>query len=176
MTIKGIQYRDLDAVWQHPETGAKVFIGNQTASKTRSILANAGITHIVNCTDDMPNAFEGKDPSISYFRFDIYRYYSDLDLRTHKGVLHFFAKVFRWVDEAVANGHSVLIHCLAGAHRAGTTGTAYTMHASKLDHKTAIKACKTCRAVVDPMGDLTDLLRQLEKAQSLSVGYLQEGP
>ena len=31
-------YRDLDAVWQHPTTGAKVFIGNQTAAQRAEIL------------------------------------------------------------------------------------------------------------------------------------------
>jgi len=173
-TIQGMEYRDLDAVWQHPETGARVFIGNQTASRTRAILQRNNITHIVNCTDDMVNVFEGKDNTISYFRFDLYQYYSKLDLNTHKGVLKFFAPVFRWIDEATASGCSVLVHCLAGAHRAGTTGTAYTMHASSLDHATAIKACKSCRPAVDPMGDLTDLLAQLEVAQRHSTGYLVE--
>ncbi|CAK0820699.1 unnamed protein product [Prorocentrum cordatum] len=55
------------------------------------------------------------------------------------------------------------VHCLAGAHRAGTTGVAYTMHAADLDHKTAIAACKACRPIVDPIGDLTSLLATLER-------------
>merc|ERR1719356_1459568 len=93
---------------------------------------------------------------------------SKLDLRTHRGVLEFFTGVFDWIDKAVADGHNVLVHCLAGAHRAGTTGVAYTMHASDLDHRTAIVAVKACRPIVDPMGDLTNLLQQLEVARQHS--------
>jgi len=123
----------------------------------------------------MANVFEGKDKTISYYRFDIYKYYSALDLRTHKGVLNFFAPMLRWVDEAVAEGKGVLIHCLAGAHRAGTSGTAYVMHATGLDHRSAIKACKTVRNVVDPIGDLSDLLRQLERAKKTARDKYTEG-
>ena len=90
-------YNDLDPIYKHPQSGAmhrvyidmhdlhshlnlqclltdqdasggRVFIGNQTASRDRGILERAGVTHIVNCTDDMVNAFEGRDPSIHYFR------------------------------------------------------------------------------------------------------------
>merc|ERR1712039_624488 len=106
----------------------------------------------------------GKDPSIKYFRFDIYQFMSKLDLRTHVGVLEFFTPVFDWIDNAVASGHNVLVHCLAGAHRAGTTGVAYCLYGYNLDYRTAIAACKACRPIVDPMGDLTDLLRMLEVA------------
>lgn len=159
------QYRDLDPVWQHPTTGARVFIGNATASGTRDILRQNDITCIVNCTSDMPLTFQGRDQSISYFRFNIYRFMSTLNLSTHRGVLEFFLPVFDWIDACVAAGKNVLIHCLAGAHRAGTTGVAYTMHAANLDHRTAILACKTCRPIVDPIGDLTELLAQLEVAR-----------
>ncbi|CAJ1362171.1 unnamed protein product [Effrenium voratum] len=111
-------YHNLDAVWQHPTTGAQVFIGNATASSQREILRKNRVTHIVNCTSDMSNTFDG-DPAVAYFRFDIYKFFSALDLRSHRGVLEFFLPVFQWIDEAVSSGHSVLIHCLAGAHRAG---------------------------------------------------------
>mmetsp|Transcript_11584 Transcript_11584/g.21982 ORF Transcript_11584/g.21982 Transcript_11584/m.21982 type:complete len:206 (+) Transcript_11584:83-700(+) len=158
-------YNNLDPVWKHPTTGAQVFIGNATASSNRATLRQHNITHIVNCTSDMANSFEGKDGSISYYRFHIYEFFNKLDLRTHRGVLEFFLPVFQWVDTAVESGQSVLIHCLAGAHRAGTTGVAYVMHASDLDHQTAILACKTCRPAVDPIGDLTTLLGQLHAAR-----------
>ncbi|CAL1152251.1 unnamed protein product [Cladocopium goreaui] len=144
-------YHNLDAVWKHPTSGGQVFIGNATASSQRGILQRNNITHIVNCTSDLPNAFEG-DGKVAYYRFDIYKFFSVLDLRTNRGVFEFFHPVFQWIDEAVNSGQSVLIHCLAGAHRAGTTGVAYVMHAADLEHQTAISACKRCRPVVDPIG------------------------
>lgn len=168
------QYRNLDPVWRHPETGASVFIGNAAASSSREILRSCGITHVVNCTSDMKNVFEGKDPSITYFRFNIYRFMRELDLATHHGVLEFFQPVFDWVDEAVAGGNSVLIHCLAGAHRAGTTGVAYTMHAANLDSRTAIAAVQACRPIVDPISDLSNLLAQLDVAQRQAAARKSE--
>ncbi|CAE7203203.1 unnamed protein product [Symbiodinium necroappetens] len=101
-------YNNLDAVWKHPTTGAQVFIGNQTASVQRDILRQNGITHIVNCTSDMANAFQGKDGSTAYFRFDLYKFFSALDLRSHRGVYEFFVPVFQWIDEAVETLHFAL--------------------------------------------------------------------
>ena len=36
-------------IYKHPTSGGKVFVGNQTAAKTKSILEEAGVTYIVNC-------------------------------------------------------------------------------------------------------------------------------
>ncbi|CAJ1458003.1 unnamed protein product, partial [Effrenium voratum] len=91
-------YHNLDAVWQHPTTGAQVFIGNATASSQPRTQLNV----LVNCTSDMSNTFDG---------------------------------------------------------------VAYVMHAADLDHQTAIVACKRCRPAVDPIGDLTTLLAQLDAAR-----------
>eukprot|EP00306_Pavlova_sp_CCMP459_P019665 CAMPEP_0185200866 /NCGR_PEP_ID=MMETSP1140-20130426/48176_1 /TAXON_ID=298111 /ORGANISM="Pavlova sp., Strain CCMP459" /LENGTH=121 /DNA_ID=CAMNT_0027768233 /DNA_START=52 /DNA_END=414 /DNA_ORIENTATION=+ len=53
---------DLDAVWQHPNTGAKVYIGNRRAASSRQILRAHGISAIVNCQGlDSKNFFEGSD-------------------------------------------------------------------------------------------------------------------
>ena len=43
-------------------------------------------------------------------------------------ILAFFDPVFRFVDDATAVGGNVLIHCVAGAHRAGTMACAFLMH------------------------------------------------
>ena len=41
--------------------------------------------------------------------------------------------LFDFVDSKLGAGESVLIHCLAGAHRAGTAGTACLMHLCAID-------------------------------------------
>ena len=60
-------------------------------------------------------------------------------LLTNDGVRRYFAPFFTWVDRAIEGGGNVLIHCLAGAHRAGTSGVAYLMHRTKLPAIDAIK-------------------------------------
>lgn len=36
----------------------------------------------------------------------------------------FTRPVFEFIGDALADGKNVMVHCLAGAHRAGTTGCA----------------------------------------------------
>ena len=68
------------------------------------------------------------------------------------------------IDRALENGHNVLIHCLAGAHRAGTTAIAYLMHRAKLDVRSAIISAKLCRPIISPIGSFPNLLIRLDMA------------
>ena len=81
-----------------------------------------------------------------------------------EGVLKFFQPTFQWIDRALENGHNVLIHCLAGAHRAGTTAIAYLMHRAKLDVRSAIISAKLCRPIISPIGSFPNLLIRLDMA------------
>ena len=69
--ITGGQYNAMDALWQHPETRAVFYVGNQTAATNLSLLQKHGVTHVVNCTDSMPNYHENYPSGIKYHRFDI---------------------------------------------------------------------------------------------------------
>ena len=63
----------------------------------------------------------------------------------------------------------MLIHCVAGAHRAGTTACAYLMHQDRsLTSAAAIAECKRQRPVIDPAHDarLMELLRRLQAAHT----------
>ena len=62
------------------------------------------------------------------------------------------------------NGHNVLIHCLAGCHRAGTSGVAWLMYKEKLNQEKATKLAKSRREQIDPIGNFPKLLSRLEKA------------
>ena len=81
-------------------------------------------------------------------------------------VLQFMGVCFSFIDRAVRAGRSVLVHCLAGAHRAGTTGIAYLMHAVPMSRLAATAAAKRLRPVVDPFGRLGELLDLTERALS----------
>jgi protein-tyrosine phosphatase len=47
---------------------------------------------------------------------------------TEDSVVQYFKPLLEFVGEAVDTGQNVLIHCLAGAHRAGTVGIICLMH------------------------------------------------
>jgi hypothetical protein len=61
-------------------------------------------------------------------------------------------------------GENVMIHCLAGAHRAGTGAVSFMMRQSGLSYEDARKVARKCRPVIDPYGQLEGLLHSLEKA------------
>lgn len=165
-------YLDLNPVYQHTN-GSRLYVGNAMASQSKEILEQHAITCIVNCTDDLPNVFE--DGSVTYFDFDIYRF-MEFDLEEEeeeeellRGILKFFEDVFRFVEQSLESGKNVLVHCLAGAHRAGTTGIACVMHLAQLDAVTSTKGCQACRSAVEPFGDLGILLKHLGNAQALGL-------
>lgn len=60
-----------------------------------------------------------------------------------------------------------MVHCLAGAHRAGTAGVAYVMYRERLRPKEAIIKVKSIRPIVDPFGPLVELLDKLDNALKL---------
>ena len=75
--------------------------------------------------------------------------------------------------QALSRGDNVLVHCLAGAHRAGTTGCACLMHFGGLDVQQAISVAKKLRPIIDPIGTLPALLHNLHKVfQCCHSGFM----
>eukprot|EP01061_Rhynchopus_euleeides_P018776 TRINITY_DN30_c0_g1_i4.p2 TRINITY_DN30_c0_g1~~TRINITY_DN30_c0_g1_i4.p2 ORF type:complete len:195 (+),score=38.34 TRINITY_DN30_c0_g1_i4:177-761(+) len=157
------RYNQLDVIFQQRETGAKVYVGNHVAAADRGLLQKNGISHIVNCQDVTTKNYHEGDPTFSYKRFPISHWRAVKDISQPEIVGAYFGDVFAWIDAALSQGRSVLIHCLAGAHRAGTTGTAYLMHAAKLPVNAAIGAAKKMRPAIDPICDFPILLSHYEK-------------
>lgn len=155
-------YNHMDAIWRDPATGGTIFVGNQSAAQNKAFLVSNGVTHVVNCTSNMPQYHE-RDPSeprLTYHRFDIATWQ-----RHGREILSFLTPVFEFIDGAIAKGGSVLVHCLAGAHRAGTTGCLLLMHKARMPVIEAVRAAKRLRPVIDPIGSLPQLLHGYEQAR-----------
>mmetsp|Transcript_38568 Transcript_38568/g.83053 ORF Transcript_38568/g.83053 Transcript_38568/m.83053 type:complete len:293 (+) Transcript_38568:72-950(+) len=159
--ITGGHYNAVDPLWQHPETRAVFYVGNQTAASNLPLLQKHGITHVVNCTDNMPNYHEGSS-SIRYHRFDISRFHRQV--KTDADADRFVQAMLDFVGSALASGKNVMVHYLAGAHRAGTTGCICLMHFAQLDAKDAVTAAKRCRPIIEPIADFPVLLAKLERS------------
>eukprot|EP00747_Dinoflagellata_sp_TGD_P206791 gnl/TRDRNA2_/TRDRNA2_80447_c0_seq1.p1 gnl/TRDRNA2_/TRDRNA2_80447_c0~~gnl/TRDRNA2_/TRDRNA2_80447_c0_seq1.p1 ORF type:complete len:215 (-),score=43.94 gnl/TRDRNA2_/TRDRNA2_80447_c0_seq1:16-660(-) len=159
---RGSAYNDADAVWAHPKTQAKFFIGNISIAENKSALLAKGIRNVVNCQEQGSENFHEADPSFSYMRFPITLWQRAPGTQTEAGLLEYMAPLFTWIDGKLEKGENVMVHCLAGAHRAGTAGTAYVMYKTGLDAKSAVKAVKAIRPFVDPIYDFAELLRRLE--------------
>jgi hypothetical protein len=161
------RYSPCDPLWRHPETSATLFVGGSQAASNREMLRERRITRIVNCQDsDGRNYFEG-DPQLVYLKFPIGRW------RSTRGVLDgadgtwaFWEEYFSFVFQSLRDGHNVLVHCLAGAHRAGTAGIAILMLILGLEWQPAAAAAKCLRSAIEPIGGFPEVLQALEKSRS----------
>ena len=160
----GKKWGNLDPIFRHSKTGAMVFCGNTNAAQSKQILSENGITRVVNCKDPDSPCYHEKDPSFEYLRFPIAYHYRDLPNRNRQATLKYFGKLHNWVDAQLSDGKSVLIHCLAGAHRAGTASVSYMMYAGNLSKNEAIAIAQRQRPVICPIGSFPALLDKLESA------------
>ena len=162
----GSPYNPMDLIWTDPKTGGKIFVGNQSAARNAD-RSPQKITHVVNCTNDMPNYCEA-NPAMTYLRFNVSYWQSCGDSSTFSQkspaevVSWLDRSVFQFVDSALAKGENVLVHCLAGAHRAGTTGILLLMNKSGLGAEEATHAAKTLRSAINPISDFPRLLKLYE--------------
>eukprot|EP00050_Salpingoeca_kvevrii_P011502 m.15770 g.15770 ORF g.15770 m.15770 type:complete len:248 (+) comp3459_c0_seq1:826-1569(+) len=162
------RYRDADAVWQHPRGGGRVYIGNLSIAQNKAGLQQLGITHVVNCQGPESSNYFEDDGDITYLRFPIAFWRVRLGPSPPpETTKKFLTRYLAFVYGAVARGDSVLIHCLAGAHRAGTAGVIFVMAATKLPSLDALLAVQRCRPIVNPIGGFPHLLGLVDKARHL---------
>jgi hypothetical protein len=120
------EYHDKDRLWVEKRTGGAIWVGNETAARgPLAEFERHNIAAVVNCTDDMPNFLEGAGPE--YYRFNVAHHMAHS--ADPSSLAMFIGKLFVFIDRHLSAGRSVLVHCLAGAHRAGTTGCLLLMYA-----------------------------------------------
>jgi hypothetical protein len=156
------KYCSINQIYSGGEGKGTIFVGNKNAASTRAMLKKDSITHIVNCTKLLPNYFEA-EAGMSYLRFEINLWMQRVN-GTPESILHFLKPFFDFVDRAVDSGRSVLVHCVAGAHRAGTAGCLLLMHYHQLAAKDATTCMRSLRPVTEPKGALLQLLERYEQA------------
>jgi hypothetical protein len=151
-----------DVIWKHPTSGACLRVGNQQAAFSQDHLRACKIRHIVVCLEDPVQVF----PDVSYFHFPISHWAVAPGAKTERSVAKFAAPVLGWVSENLEQGNSVLIHCLFGAHRAGTTGIACIMHLANVDAATATCEAKSRRKEINPyVFDFQEFLSRFQNAR-----------
>ena len=150
-------YNKADPIWRDTKTGATIFVGNQQAAVNENFLRENKIYHIVNCTADMKNFHEDK---FSYYRFNIAGWPS---FGGQDELRKFIEPFFQFVDAVLAKGENVMVHCLAGAHRAGTTGCLCLMHYADMSHTEAVPVAQRLRPIIDLIGRFPELLRRYDE-------------
>ena len=105
---------------------------------------------------------------------------------TPESILEFLKPFFDFVDNAVDSGRSVLVQCVAGAHRAATAGCLLLMHYHQLGAKVRVQQCtrrppsnantpsmEPSQFVGAPGQDATTFMRKLRPVTELK-GALQQ--
>ena len=89
----------------------RLYLGNYDNAASEPQLFALGVTHVVNCTDNLPHEFEESSgvTKIKYFRVGV----RDLD---SEDISLFFHSAVRFIHEAMQQDSAViLVHCMAGA-------------------------------------------------------------
>ena len=128
------RFNNLDPIYRS-EAGGFIYVGgdlvrillpiNQLsivclqAARDLAGLQRRGITAVVNCTTNIQCFHKG---SLDYFVFDVSFWRREVLGRLNGDLSAFLKPVLEFINDVINRGESVLVHCLAGAHRAGTTG------------------------------------------------------
>jgi len=158
---RGGRYAALHLIYTDEETGGRVYCGNLCAASNLDMLRECGINNVVNCQGARSaNNFEG-EPGFFYKRFQV-AHWRHMVHKYSCSALEFAMPTFKFIDAALARGEGTLIHCLAGAHRAGTTTVAFLMYKRQLSQRRALEIAKELRPVINPMAGLVDFLDTIE--------------
>ena len=172
-----------DIIYASPSTGAKLWVGSADLASDYAQLTAIGCRSIVYCQDEYEGSLYFIDePGFRYLSFPIGTWlpppsWPDVapgdaspTTPTDEAMLAYVQPLFAFVETELAAGRNVLIHCLAGAHRAGTAGVACLMHLEGLDRVAATTMAQERRELIDPIHHLYYLLTQLETAMGRGDG------
>lgn len=171
------RYNYANAIYKHSQTGASVYVGNYMAASSMDVLDNSLQTcrRIVFCQDTDGTKYFESNPDFVYLSFNIGRWRWLVEQpQTPEAVVAFFQPLFEFLDTELSQGNSILIHCLAGAHRAGTAGIASLMHLTGMDATDATKVAQELRPIIHPIGSFPTLLKLLDKGMKKKKKPLDE--
>ena len=126
----------MDLVWRDFKTGGCIFVGDINNARDKKLLKKNNCFFIINAQSVWTDNYHENDDSFQYLRFPI----ADNDcvpFGCYKpdGALRFMNVLIDSIEEVIASGSSVFIHCIAGKHRAGACMVAWIMYKQSLSVK-----------------------------------------
>ena len=117
-----------------------IYLGNIDHATTKSVVQEAGINVIINCTESLQSIeFDG----VEFHRVSIKDSISEDAAR-------FFDETSDLIDAYLADGKKILIHCAAGISRSPTILAAYLMRSRGMSCDEALEFIRRARPIVDP--------------------------
>ena len=158
-SVCGSKFHPINLIFEDKKTGGRVYCGNLSAATSSNILQENNISNVIDCRA-RPDSTEL--PCIQRHNFPVENWVETVKQR-RCSVLEYMRPTLDFLDTAVARGESTLVHCLAGAHRAGTASVAYLMHRLGMTRLEATDLAKSRRSVINPFGRLVTFLEVLQK-------------
>lgn len=136
-----------------------VYIGSEFCASQATVIRDLHITHIVNATQECSHHFQ-KD-GILYLRVPV------VDA-PDAPMIDYFEEVFDFINQALATGGNVLIHCAQGKSRSACCLMAWLLSRDPaLTPETALLLCQAARPYVQPNAGFMLQLRLYHKNRGL---------
>lgn len=118
-----------------------LFLGSMGAAQDDSRLRELGISHVVNCADNVECMFP---EHFNYLHCEIEDGGDDDSIVDH------FKSATEFVESARTGGGAVLVHCFMGINRSATVALAVLMNLNSWTLKDAFQHVLECRNCIDP--------------------------
>jgi predicted protein tyrosine phosphatase len=128
----------------------KIFLGNYEAAKSKDILKNKGITHIITVGMEMDPMFEDD------FEYLVIR---ARDSEDEKIFEHFY-ECFEFIEKS----GKTFIHCREGISRSATITIAYLMWKNEMSLREGLKLVMKKRRKINPNNGFLKQLKIFEKS------------
>ena len=172
-------------LWASDILDGWLWLGSGQNASLLGQLQSRGITHVLNCADDVPN-FHEADPAASFLT---YRCLGIADFGGDAGIRRTFAAAAAFTREARASRGGtwrLLVHCANGSNRSATVAMALLMDTQGMTLAQAWALVKARRPAASPLADNRAQLLQHElvtaaaaspaSPASPAAASMEEGP
>lgn len=118
-----------------------IFLGGSQIAQNFDVLTENCITHIINCASTIvPSSFQ---ECFQYLNLPLFDNHS-------QDITGYFYHTFNFIDDAIAEGGKVLIHCEKGVSRSPSILIAYLAVKNDWSYDKTEKFIKEARSCIDP--------------------------
>ena len=117
-----------------------LYLSSSKIASDLTELKKYNIKSIINVTSDIPNYFE---EDIEYLRIAI-------DDKITEDIDKYFDITYKFINEQITKGNSVLVHCQAGISRSATIIISYLMLRNKQTYSHVLDYIRSKRSKVEP--------------------------
>jgi predicted protein tyrosine phosphatase len=119
-----MSYKEKRHNWGADMIIERLWVGGIQSSMDADAIKEHSITHIINCSHELPCRFPDQ---FEYLHIKLYD-------QTHQNIISIFPHAISFINNAYENNGSVLIHCANGSSRSGSIAIAFLL-SKNLDKK-----------------------------------------